>query len=558
MENGKVYLAGIYARLSVEHQDEKSESIQNQIEIAKAFLKGHQDIILCGCYSDLGRTGTNFQREGFNRLMADVRLRKIDCIIVKDFSRFGRNYIETGNYIQKIFPFLGVRFIAVTDRFDSLNAQEDELGVNLKNLVNEMYARDISLKVKSARKAQREKGSYTGGTPPYGYRTEWIEGKRCLLIEEETAPVVKKLYQMYGEGSSMKDLIRWLHEEKVHRPKSCRRYGHAVCREGEELLEWAEGSLKILLTNPVYLGYLVWPGDSEKAGDGREYTHEDAQTHEAVIACGAAKMHEAVVTHEAIVTKEEFGRVAKRLKRQAAYGRGKEGTKSEAREEDIFEGLLFCGECGKRMRRISRMRKSGASGKGRRYGYFCANSSRIDSLFCQRKYISYPVLNRLLKEVLKKEAASAGLHAQELLKKSYRETDEKKREWQKKLEDLNRQTERRRRKESELYMKYRDGYMSREEFLHQKEAEEGRIRQVKERQAEIEGVLKMLDTELEGQNRFLKELLQFDENMELNRELLGALIERIKVFPDQRIEISFCFSRGDKGEHLCNSRGDTL
>lgn len=540
MENGKVYLAGIYARLSVEHQDEKSESIQNQIEIAKAFLKGRQDIILCGCYSDLGRTGTNFQREGFNRLMTDVRLRKIDCIIVKDFSRFGRNYIETGNYIQKIFPFLGVRFIAVTDRFDSLNAQGDELGVNLKNLVNEMYARDISLKVKSARRAQREKGSYTGGTPPYGYRTEWIEGKRCLLIEEETAPVVKKLYQMYGEGSSMKDLIRWLYGEKVHRPKDCRRYGHAVCREGEELLEWAEGSLKILLTNPVYLGCLAWPGDSEKAGDEREHMHEDAKA------------------HEAIVTKEEFGRVAKRLKRQAAYGRGKEGTKSEAREEDIFEGLLFCGECGKRMRRISRTRKSGTYGKGRRYGYFCVNSSRIDSLFCQRKYISYPVLSRLLKEVLKKEAVLAGLHAKELLKRGYRETDEKKREWQKKLEDLNRQTERRKRKESELYMKYRDGYMSREEFLHQKEVEEGRIRQVKERQAEIEGALKMLDTELEGKDRFLKELLQFDENMELSRELLRALIEGIRVFPDQRIEISFRFGRGDKGEHLCNSRGDTL
>lgn len=558
MENGKVYLAGIYARLSVEHQDEKSESIQNQIEIAKAFLKGHQDILLYGCYSDLGRTGTNFQREGFNRLMTDVRLQKINCIIVKDFSRFGRNYIETGNYIQKIFPFLGVRFIAVTDQFDSLNAQGDELGVNLKNLVNEMYARDISLKVKSARKAQREKGSYTGGTPPYGYRTEWIEGKRCLLIEEETACIVRKLYQMYGEGSSMKDLIRWLYGEKVHRPKSCRRYGHAVCREGEELLEWAEGSLKILLTNPVYLGCLVQPGDSKKAENGREHTHEADKTHEAVIACEAAEMHEAAATHEAIVTKEEFCRVAERLKKQAAYGRRKEWAGPVTKEEDIFEGLLFCGECGKKMRRTSRMRKSGASGRGRRYGYFCANSSRIDSLFCQRKYISYPVLSRLLKEVLKKEAALTGLHAKELLERSYRETDEKKREWQKKLEDLNRQAERRKRKESELYMKYRDGYMNREEFLHQKEAEEGQIRQVREKQAQIEEALKMLDTELEDKNRFLHKLLQFDESPELSRELLRALIERIRVFSDQRIEISFCFGRWEKGAHLCNSRGDTL
>ena len=167
----KIYSVGIYARLSVDSSERKNESIETQIEIAKAFVKSQSDMILFDCYSDIGKTGTNFKREGFEHMMHDVRMRKIDCIIVKDLSRFGRNHIETGNYIEKIFPFMGVRFIAVTDNFDSMNlsGQNEIMSINLKNLVNEMYARDIALKVKSSRKAKWAQGSYTGGLPPYGY-----------------------------------------------------------------------------------------------------------------------------------------------------------------------------------------------------------------------------------------------------------------------------------------------------------------------------------------------------------------------------------------------------
>ncbi len=177
----KTYSVGIYARLSVDSHNEKNESIDNRIEMAKSYMELQPDMVLFGCYSDLGKTGTNFEREGFNRLMADVRSRKVDCIIVKDFSRFGRNYIEAGNYIQKIFPFLGVRFISVTDRFDSLYENGDDLGVNLKNLANEMYAKDIAVKVKAARKAQWEKGSYTGSIPAYGYRGSGMMGRNGFL-----------------------------------------------------------------------------------------------------------------------------------------------------------------------------------------------------------------------------------------------------------------------------------------------------------------------------------------------------------------------------------------
>ena len=178
----KIYSTGIYARLSVDSSERKNESIETQVEIAKDFIGRQDDMELYEVYTDIGKTGTNFEREGFERMMRDVRTRKIDCIVVKDLSRFGRNHIETGNYIEKIFPFMGVRFVAVTDNFDSndISGQGDTMGINLKNLVNEMYARDIAVKVKASRKAKWEQGGYTGGIPPYGYRAEWIGDKKCL------------------------------------------------------------------------------------------------------------------------------------------------------------------------------------------------------------------------------------------------------------------------------------------------------------------------------------------------------------------------------------------
>lgn len=241
-EGRGLYFAGIYARLSVDSHNEKNESIETQLEIARAWMESQPDISLYACYSDLGKSGTNFEREGFHRMMEDIRLRRVNCVIVKDFSRFGRDYIETGNYIQRIFPFLGVRFIAVTDRFDSLYAENDDLGMNLKNLINEMYAKDISVKVKSSKRMQWENGSYTGGIAPYGYRAEWIDGKKRLLAEDNTAKIVKEIYGLYDAGRNMKEIAAWLYEKKVHRPRDCRLYGHAYAEEGESLLEWPAGS----------------------------------------------------------------------------------------------------------------------------------------------------------------------------------------------------------------------------------------------------------------------------------------------------------------------------
>lgn len=182
-QNVKVrrYRAGIYARLSADHDERKNESVEVQIEIARKYveefnLKNTEEIIdIIDYYTDLGKTGSNFEREGFLRLLQDIRLGEINCVIVKDLSRFGRNYLEAGNYIEKIFPFLEVRFIAVADGFDTGKEgnENKQMASEIKNLVNDMYAKDFSKKAKLHLKQRREEGSYVGGPPPYGYMAEW-------------------------------------------------------------------------------------------------------------------------------------------------------------------------------------------------------------------------------------------------------------------------------------------------------------------------------------------------------------------------------------------------
>lgn len=525
----KTYSVGIYARLSVDSHDEKNDSIEVQIEIAKAYLEGQPDMALFGCYSDLGKSGTNFRRDGFQRLMEDVRLRRVNCIIVKDVSRFGRNYIETGNYIQKIFPFLGVRFIAVADHFDSLEAGEDELGMNLRNLANEMYARDIAVKVKSSRKAQWENGNFTGGIPPYGYRAEWRDGKKQLLVEETASDIVREMYRLYAEGKSMKALAAWLYEKKVHRPKDYHRYGHVFCEMGEELREWPRSSIKLLLTNPVYMGCLVQAKSHGKEKGYGIRTRQDLASGDWLVQENA---------HEAIVTPEQFFGVAERFGTQAQ-------PKAMHAKEDIFAGLLFCGECGKKMGRTSHGKELRLGGSVKRYGYFCRNSSRLDGFSCERKYISCQALEQLVKTALRQEFALSSMQSESLVERNEKVAKEKRRALEQQLKTLQNKLEKQERKGSEQYLRYREGELGREAFVCWREETEKQGRKQKAELSEAMQRLPELDAMAAKQSQALLALLEFQSNVGLERELLLALLEKIYVFPDKRIEISFRFRKED-------------
>lgn len=533
----KVYSVGIYARLSVDSHNEKNESINNQIEMAKSYMELQPDMVLYGCYSDLGKTGTHFEREGFSRLMADVRSRKVDCIIVKDFSRFGRNYIETGNYIQKVFPFLGVRFISVTDRFDSLHGDGDGLGVNLKNLANEMYAKDIAVKVKAARKTQWEQGSYTGSIPAYGYRAERADGKKRLFIEEETSDIVREIYRLYDEGKNLKEIVAWLYGRKVHRPKDYRSYGHAYCREGETLQEWSRGTVRMMLANPVYAGWLVQArtcGKDYKIKKRHDISDQDWDIREG--------------THEGIVSEELFSRIAERFRKQSVYSNLDGFSRAVPEEEDIFEGVLFCGQCGSRMGRTSHVKEFGSGDKIKLYGYLCRNAYRIDDRACEKKYITCHSLEELVKAALRQEFALGSLRPKDLAGQNNAAAMERKRELEKELGRIQEKAEDEKRRGSELYLKYRSGELDRDAFQRWKEQEERHGQQRKSRQEEINRLIRETDAHTAMQNHFLRTLLKFHEKSRLDSEMLHTLVDRINVFPGKRVEIVFRFQSRDFGQ----------
>lgn len=249
------YKAAIYARISVEDKDLEGSSIENQILIAKNYIENQSDLILIDTYIDNGQTGTNFNRPAFFRLLQDLESERINCMIVKDLSRFGRNYLETGRYLENIFPCKGVRFISVNDHFDS-NFTEDCDGfiLSLKSILHDSYAKDISKKVTTAIDVKKKNGKFMNRIPPYGYVRSKSNPYK-LEVSEAQAEIVRSIFRWRLEGLGPAVIARKLNEMEV--PSWFRlRFleGHP---DGRETALWHGSTVINILKNPCYLGCLV-------------------------------------------------------------------------------------------------------------------------------------------------------------------------------------------------------------------------------------------------------------------------------------------------------------
>lgn len=531
------FRVGIYARLSVEGAERKNESIDTQIAVAKQYLKEHPEMELYDCYTDLGKTGTNFKREGFERMMQDVRKKRIDCVIVKDLSRFGRNHIEMGNYIQKIFPFMGVRFIALTDGIDTYETKSgnDEMAVNLKNLVNEMYARDIAEKIRSSRRISQEQGSYTGGRPPYGYRAEWVNGKKCLFICPETSGIVRDIYEMYLSGKNMRQIARALYEREIHRPGVYRKTGHVYRQEDEVLEQWAGGTIKFILTNPVYMGWLV-----QGTNCGKQYKYKNRHD----VDNGSYSVRQG--THEALVSGDVFFRVAAMLEESAEKYCNRDGVSQKAPlEDDIYAGVLFCGDCGKQMARVANAKQFSSGDVVRNYGYYCLSSRRMDDLQCPDKSIGKSVLDELVKTALHQEFLLSDIRPGRLVKEYGRQADKQKKQLRQELALCEKQQENGKKRGSELYLKYHSGCLSLERFKKMKEENEKSLLEMSERKEELRQRLDNMEFEIKEKGKLLRNLMKCNEKTKMTKDIIHTLISRIDVYADCRVKITFGFRMND-------------
>ena len=321
------YMVGIYARLS--RDDERageSVSIENQKEMLSRYVR-EQGWTLYDYYCDDGVSGTTFDRPGLNRLVQDATDRKINLVLCKDLSRLGRDYIEAGKYTDFVFPSLGCRFIALNDGVDTIR-KNNEMLVILKNVMNDLYARDTSSKIKAVKQSTFKSGKYVGCYAPLGYRKN-TEDKHILEIDPVTAPVVRRIFDLRLQGYGFRKIALQLNAEKVPSPRSF--YYMAEGRENlrGETPYWNDVTVKTILRNEVYLGHMV----QNKTGTVSYKNHKQISKPE-------SEWIRVEHTHEPLISQEIWDAV-QRMDNHPARGRsGKSGTVA------LFGGLLRCMDCG--------------------------------------------------------------------------------------------------------------------------------------------------------------------------------------------------------------------
>lgn len=525
--------AGIYARLSVDHHNQKNDSIDTQIQIAKEYISQSGEMELVECYTDLGKSGTSFHREGFEQMMADVRSDKINCIIVKDFSRFGRNYIETGNYMEKIFPFFHVRFISVTDGYDSHRTEgtNDFFSVNLKNIVNELYARDCAEKVKAVKKAKLEQGCYVGGIPSYGYRAQWIDGRKILFPEKDTGDVVRKIYDLFDQGHTYHEIISYLYDHRIHRPKEYRSTGHVYCEEGEKLRQWPDITIETILTNHVYIGALVQVRIGEKVY--RRRSKQDIEPDEVIMV-----EH----THEALIDEDMFYRISSKIeeKKEQAYQKRKQ---FQDHGEDKYKDLLFCGECGHKLKRVCTSNPKTYRVSVRTYSYGCRYARRIDGLKCDNHFLAQNTLNMIVRETLQKEFDLSGIRVKTFVEFNRKQAEQKKKSAKKREKEIQIRIQELDMDMSSLYVQYRTGRIDKKTFLDRQSGKKAIKENLTEELSRQQAETKHIDREAEEVNRWIRLIWKGRKEAELDSEMMHSLVHKIMIYKDRHVEITFNFKR---------------
>lgn len=355
----RVYNTAMYARLSVADNGGQGDSIKNQIQIMQTYIDQHPELQVAYTFVDHGETGTDFRRPAFSDMMEAVKRGRINCIVVKDLSRFGRNYLETGNYLENIFPSLHVRFISVNDRFDSFHSEKsDMLLVPLKSILHDMYAKDISEKVSSAIDVKKKAGKFLGKIPPYGYVRDEQDRYR-LRIHSERAHIIRMIFAWRTEGLGPVSIARRLNEMGVPTQFQIRHMeGHP---DGKEQGVWSGSAVSGILKNPCYTGCIV-----ERKGSCLLCTGRGKET------VPEAEWNLIAHTHEPIIEKEVFQKV-QRMREESRKRRSRQpaGKSCRQKTENLLRGMVRCGICGGCVYRDSGyFRKDGSLVH---YRFYCSN-----------------------------------------------------------------------------------------------------------------------------------------------------------------------------------------
>ena len=532
----KIWKAGIYTRISVDMKGAKRETLETQKLIALSYAESHPDIEVVKFYKDDGISGTKFDRDGLLRMLNDIKTKEINTIIVKDLSRFGRNLEEVSNYLEKIFPFMQVRFISVNDNYDSISPECDNqmLGIMISNLANDMYAKDASLKSSCTMKIRMESGEYCGGDAPYGYKRFADDNGNIVTVPDSlAAPYVVKIFEKLLAGQSYLGISREFNEMLLTPPRLYARTGKLFLDNLDEAdTHWCASTVKRIVENRHYLGSTY-----------TNKTRTSLLTNEKNTLLDKSQWKEHENTHEALISEEVFDKVQKIIKMKQENAVPKKDVSklaTQGKQENKYVGMLFCGECGAKMsRRYSRKEHDGILYY--RYYYICSNYATVskESYSCNRwreEVLDELVYHAILKQL--KMVCDIKMQLNKFNNEYYEVYRKYLSREHGKIVQLNKQNESQR---LELYERYVSGEIETDEY----QRRIGRVSKVEKelfvRQEEIEKSRKTLEKLCKKNYSWLSQFIKGTNTQCLTKEVVSAYVSKIILYEDKRVEIEFKF-----------------
>lgn len=528
----ETYRAAVYLRLSKEDSDlawhdkkKESNSITNQKLLINEFLKTIPGVEIFDYYVDDGYSGSNFERPNFKRMREDIYDGKVNMVIVKDLSRFGREYIDTGKYIQKIFPSLGVRFISVIDHFDSCVATTNDthLLVPVKNFVNDNYCRDISQRVRTHQETMRKNGLYIGAYVAYGYKKD-PKDKNKIIIDEYAADIIKKIFEWRLNGMNVYSIVAKLNELGILSPMAYKReqgiHFSSGFTKGHDTL-WCDSTVYGILKNKIYVGVLEQGKRSRISYKVKKTVHLPRDEWEVL-----------EENHASIISKSDFNKVEQLSKRD---------TKRSKDEKIVylFSGILFCKDCKKQMtRRVTRY-------KGKQYiSYICSTYNKQQG--CTRHSIKDEnlleiVLISLQEQIermvkLKKTVFTAE-SITDITNELFGSIKEDMIAYDKQIEQKEEEINKYSKRIANLYYDLREGIISEEEYVNYQEIYEGKRSLLDKQIASIRKEMEKLMENEKKSKEWLRQMYYAGNLPKLNRLTLVSLVDRIYCGEDDQITI---------------------
>lgn len=522
----KSYMAAVYLRLSKEDEDLsvrsdklESNSIANQKALILKELESMPNVSLYDIYIDDGFTGLNFERPEFCRMRDDIYDGKVNMVIVKDLSRFGRDYIESGRYIKKIFPALNVRFVSILDHYDSDTATQSDVNllIPVKNFVNDSYSRDISGKVRSHQAVMRENGLYVGSYVAYGYKKA-DDDKNRIVPDEYAADIVRKIFAWKLQGMNAEPIADKLNRLGVMAPSEYKRYMGINYKSGFQKKSkalWSAVAVTRILKNRIYIGVL-------EQGKSKKINYKIDK----LVAKPESEWTVVYNNHEPIISQTDFENVSRLLRRDTRKS-------PYADKIFLFSGFLFCGDCGRAMVRREKVCKNHTS-----VFYICSAYNKGKG--CSRHRIEESIIEEIvldsikrhIEQIVKLDEILGMINSLEI---KYEDVIANDKEILSKYDELNEC----KKMELSLHKDLLDGIISKEEYaLFSKN--------YSDRAAAIEGAIKELRREVENvfcrglsANEWIKKFAKDGIIDKLDRNMVLSLIDRINIYEDRRLEIIF-------------------